>query len=112
MIWISGKISNLPGEMVRSNFDRVIRELIKIGFKRNEIVSPLDLLIPYDTPSCEAVKLCYPHFKKCDAVFFMENYRESTGCFRELDLSLRMDLKRFFEDWNGFERIRMDRSLS
>jgi hypothetical protein len=105
MIYISGKISNLPEDMVQFNFKKVIDRLVEIGIERNEIVSPLDLGIPGDTPSYKALAMCYSHFRKCDSVFFMENWKESTGCIKELDWAMKADKARYFEEFNGFSKL-------
>jgi len=105
MIYISGKISNLPGDVVRANFKKVIYRLMEIGIPLNQIVSPLDFGIPADTPTYEALKICYDHFKKCDSVFFMENWRDSIGCIKELDWALNANKARYFEEYNGFEKL-------
>ncbi len=105
-VYIAGKISYLPKEVYVENFKKVERKLVEIGIPKRNIKNPVEFGIDDQTGTYDALELCLPHFKECDAVFFLDNWKESTGAMVEHSWAERMGMERFYESYDGYNRLK------
>lgn len=92
--YISGKITGLPFEEVKMRFEEAEGLLKNLGFNP---VSPLDNGLD-DTATwiehmCADIKLLH----ECDAIFMLDNWRQSTGAEIEYDFARRLGMPILFE---------------
>lgn len=84
-IYISGPISGLPYEIVRSRFERDKRDLAAADF---EPVSPLDNGLPPDAPWEEHMKRDLAILATCDGIYLQAGWEKSRGCQIEVNTAL------------------------
>ena len=93
-IYISGKISGLPYDVVQTRFNDAESLLAEIGF---EVVNPLKNGLAVDSTwnehLCKDIAMLLP----CDAIYMMDNWVDSLGASIEYDIAFRMGKDIWFE---------------
>ena len=84
-IYISGPISGLPYEAVRSRFERDKRGLAAADF---EPVSPLENGLPPEAPWEDHMKRDLEILSHCDGIYLQSGWEKSKGCQIELNFAL------------------------
>ena len=74
-VYISGKISGLPIVLAKSNFGRIEKKLLKLGYKP---VNPFEL--PFKCNNWYfRMAICLIALTFCKYVYFMRNWEDSRG---------------------------------
>lgn len=92
-IYISGKITGLDN--YRENFDRIERILKSYG---HEVVNPCRVKDIYDFFTWDDfmdVDMCM--IRRCDAVYFMENWKSSRGATMEHEYAKQLKKETIYE---------------
>ena len=74
-VFISGRVTGLPREEARRNFERGERLLSDNSY---DYVSPLDLVPIVSTPK-EAMQILLPKLMECDAILLLSDNKFSEG---------------------------------
>lgn len=93
-IYISGKISGLPLDSVKTRFADVKSFLDEIGF---EAVNPLEKDLPHDATWEQHMVKDIELLLSCDAIYMMDNWMDSTGAGIEYDIAMRTGKDIWFE---------------
>ena len=93
-IYISGKISGLPYEEVKTRFDDCQALLESIGF---EVVNPLTMALPQEATWEQHMVKDIELLFSCDAIYMMDNWMDSTGAGIEYDIAMRTGKDIWFE---------------
>lgn len=93
-IYIAGKISGLPIAEYTNNFAKAKQAVIEQG---HEPISHTDLITNPDTDWKTAMRICIAKLVECDAVLFLENYKESKGALLEFEIARKLEMKRYFD---------------
>lgn len=84
-VFISGKVTGLPRLYVVLKFNISEKKLRKKGY---DVFNPTKE-IPWDATWGEAMKICLPELKKCDSVYFQNDFYKSAGSRIEFDEAIR-----------------------
>lgn len=75
-IYIAGKISGLPEEMVQQKFEKAETEIRDLGYQP---VSPLNNGLPYEAEWEEHLARDLALMKQCDALYLLLDWQQSAG---------------------------------
>lgn len=89
-IYISGKITGLSPDEYLPLFEEAESDLRIAGF--DNIVNPTKLGIDPGEDWKTAMDVCMPALEDCDAIYMLENWKDSFGARRELTRAME---KRF-----------------
>jgi len=78
-VFISGKVTDLPRKEVVKKFKTAQLTLEKAGA---EVVNPVNL-IDKNTSWQDAMRICIIHLCTCDAIYMLEDWKESKGSIIE-----------------------------
>jgi hypothetical protein len=81
-VYISGKITGLQPEEYMPLFDQAEILLKENGF--TDLVNPTKLGINVTEDWSRAMAVCMPALEKCQAIYMIDNWKESFGARREL----------------------------
>ena len=93
-IYVSGKISGLPYEEVKTRFDDCQALLESIGF---EVVNPLTMGLNQEAKWEQHMVKDIELLLSCDSIYMMDNWTESTGAGIEYDIAIRIGMDVWFE---------------
>lgn len=83
-VYIAGKVSGLPREVVVANFARHAAYVRRAAGKKTAIVLPIHLCDP-NWSWWHCMWVCLRALRKCDAAYFMPNWKKSKGaCIERL----------------------------
>jgi hypothetical protein len=99
MIYISGKYSSDDPDSVRDNTGKAIEAVVKIIEKGHTPCSP-HLMFPdlgdkFDSPVLQLLGLNV--LEKCDAVYFLPGYRQSSGAMSEYRYAINHNKETYFD---------------
>lgn len=91
-VFISGRVSGLREDTVRKNFSKAEKSWKNLGY---DVVNPTKMCKKeWSWLRCMAV--CLWNLAKCDAVYFMSNYKNSKGAQIELKVAKMLRKKLYF----------------
>ena len=93
-IYVSGKISGLPYEDVKTRFDDCQELLESIGF---EVINPITMGLRQEATWEQHMVKDIELLLSCDAIYMMDNWTESTGAGIEYDIAFRLGKDIWFE---------------
>ena len=93
-IYVSGKISGLPYDEVKTRFDDCQALLESIGF---EVVNPLTMGLNQEAKWEQHMVKDIELLLSCDSIYMMDNWTESTGAGIEYDIAIRIGMDVWFE---------------
>jgi len=99
-IYIAGKISGLPKAEYTAKFLQAELALSAAGW---EPVNPCSFGIPEDTPSAIALLTCIPELEKCQAIYMLNDWRDSLGARIELSTAMHERMDIYFEEDHTME---------
>ena len=91
-VFISGPITGVDN--YKENFQKAKEELIALGCKEENIISPGDLQDEFKESNagiCEMMLKEVTMLKNCKAVYFTNGFNQSFGCIFELATALQID---------------------
>jgi hypothetical protein len=88
LLYISGKVSDLPADEVRSKFTGAEKHYSEMGFA---IFNPTKWLSP-DEDWQEAMKLCTAVLPMCDNVVLLHDWADSKGAIAERGQALLLGI--------------------
>ncbi|MGL4956593.1 MAG: DUF4406 domain-containing protein [Bacteroidales bacterium] len=110
VIYISGKISNLPTMQVRDKFEAARASLESNGYK---VLSPTDITPPTINDLDKRMRLagvsqqeaeweyymehCWHLLTQCDTIYMLRDWRTSRGARLEFDVAVAFGKKVMFE---------------
>ncbi|HAX95618.1 MAG TPA: nucleoside 2-deoxyribosyltransferase [Prolixibacteraceae bacterium] len=99
-IYISGKITGLKPEQFMPVFEKAESLLREAGY--TNIVNPTKLGIHTGEDWSRAMAICMPELETCDAIYMLDNWRESFGARHELHRAMHRRIRIMFgpEDIN------------
>jgi len=89
-VYISGKITGLPIDEARFNFQEAERSLNKLGY---EPVNPFNNGLTVDHTWLEHMKADLKLLLDCDMICLLSNWKDSRGAKMELDLAKKLGYK-------------------
>lgn len=94
-IYIAGQISKLPIEKTTKKFKRAEDKLSKLGY---ETINPL-LVSPYhvDKDWNDYMSDCLRELFKCNAIYMLNNWKDSQGARIEHDVAINMGIEVIYE---------------
>lgn len=101
-IYIAGKISGLPIERAMENFSIIAFALAWEGY---EPVNPFEVVNNPDAEWSHAMKLGIKALMDCNAIFMMENWKDSLGARIEHNLAMALGIQIIYEDKCSFEYL-------
>ena len=93
-IYVSGKISGLPYEDVKTRFDDCQELLESIGF---EVINPITMGLRQEATWEQHMVKDIELLLSCDAIYMMDNWVDSTGASIEYDIAMRTGKDVWFE---------------
>ncbi len=99
-VYISGPISGYDLEERRQAFAKVDHELRNYGYKPVNPVLEADLH-PDDKTTHQHMRRDIMLLMQCDAIYMMEKWTHSKGCFVEMMVATSIGLPVFFEENNN-----------
>ena len=93
-IYVSGKISGLPYEDVKTRFDDCQALLESIGF---EVVNPITMGLHQEATWEQHMVKDIELLLSCDSIYMMDNWTQSTGAGIEYDIAFRLGKDIWFE---------------
>ena len=93
-IYVSGKISGLPYEDVKTRFDDCQELLESIGF---EVINPITMGLRQEATWEQHMVKDIELLLSCDAIYMMDNWMDSTGAGIEYDIAMRTGKDIWFE---------------
>lgn len=88
-IYIAGKITGLNHDATYIKFDQAETKMKAMGF---EVVNPMNI-VPAGTDWKLAMKLCLRSLVTCDAIFLLDDWKDSEGANLELHIARKLGLK-------------------
>ncbi len=88
-IYIAGKVTGLP---YRETFNKFLaaEELLKsLG---QEVINPMRIVPPNDTWQ-NAMRLCMASLCKCNAIYLLDDFKESRGAMIEYEIANQLGFK-------------------
>jgi hypothetical protein len=114
MIYIAGKISDEPIDVVEEKFQKAENRLHCMGVK---VINPLKLGIPHSWTWDEQLAKCLEVIEqRATGIFLLDDWAQSKGAKREFLKVCELNNKRplpdriqiYFEDYMGFNELEMD----
>jgi hypothetical protein len=114
MIYIAGKITGLPTDLVDAKFQEAENRLHALGLK---VINPTKLGISDSWTWDEQMALCLKVInERATAIFLLDDWQDSNGARREFLEVTRINNRRkfpdrmqiYFEDFDGYSEIEMD----
>lgn len=96
-IYIAGKISGLLKEEYLPKFEKAEHELRSAGW---EPVNPCKFGIPGNSTTAEALKVCVPELEKCQAVYMLNDWRDSLGAIVEHSTAKHLHKDLFYQEYH------------
>lgn len=96
-IYISGKMTGLNKEEYRGKFKKAQKYLIKAGHKP---INPARLDV-YELNYKDFLTIDLILLKSCEAIYMLDNWKESSGAKWELAEANKLGLKVLYEGENG-----------
>lgn len=91
--FISGRVSGINYEYAKRNFKKVEKALVKQGY---EVVNPTKFC-KKEWSWLRCIIVCLWHLTKCDAVYFLRNYKNSKGAMIEYKIAKILGKLMYFE---------------
>jgi hypothetical protein len=98
-IYIAGKIGNLPEKEYKANFDKAEWEASELGYIP---VSPLKLPHAHGRTWSEFMREDLIAMLKCDAVYALNNWRQSPGATIEVETAKSVGINIIYQPSNPF----------
>jgi hypothetical protein len=92
--YIAGKIGKLPPEVYTPKFEYGERVVLALGY---EPVSPLTLPHQHGRTWAEYMKEDLSAMLTCDAVYALDNWKDSPGATVEVDIATKCGLKIMYQ---------------
>lgn len=105
-IYLSGKISGLPIDEARHNFNRLARYVRQVRGYDTIIINPLELnegVDPADWKQC--MYNCFEALAECDEAFFMPNWWTSDGSNIESYWCNGIGVKKTFVSFKELKKV-------
>ena len=102
-IYIAGKVTGLPVDEARNSFDKVTKYFNLKGYT---VINPMELIDDPKTAWNTAMKICIAELVKVDAVYLMDNWKDSEGATFEREISIRLEIPVFTSPWCVDEYLR------
>jgi len=95
-VYISGKITGLPQSEYMENFMRAEQKMKKAGYS---VINPakINAMLPIDTTWEQYMKVSITLLNMCDAIYMMDNWKDSRGAMMEYDQARYVGMKIIFE---------------
>jgi len=91
-VYIAGKIGDLPEHEYKLNFELAKIDLELLGFKKEEIISPVDLPHNHDRKWTSYMREDIIALMGCTHVYATQNWRQSTGATIEVNLAVALGI--------------------
>ena len=89
-VYISGKITGLPIDDAKTNFQDAENKLREKGY---EVINPFNNGLPENSTWMEHMKADIILLMECDIICLLNNWRDSTGAKIEWNLAKEMGFK-------------------
>lgn len=96
-IYIAGKIGDLPEVEFKQNFETAKFELTLLGFKDDEIISPVDLPHNHKRTWSDYMREDIIALMCCTHVYALRNWRQSPGATIEINLAMSVGINIIFQ---------------
>ncbi len=95
-IYVSGKITGLEKEDYLSHFEKAETHLKRLGYS---VINPakVNSMLPDDTEYEEYMRMCETEMSLCEAIYMLDNWRDSPGANRELQYAFAHNMTVYFE---------------
>lgn len=93
-IYIAGKVTGLPKDEVIQKFAEAQKQFEAYGY---EVVNPIEVVNDWEMEWKEAMKLCIAALMECDAIYLLNDYKESKGALLEKQIAKAMNIKNIVE---------------
>jgi hypothetical protein len=100
-IYVAGKITGLDRNEVEMKFSKAKVQLIKAG---HSVFIPTVLPVYEDVQHEDYLHICYSMIDVCNAVYMLDNWRESIGARKELQYASDWGKKIIYENTNTIEK--------
>ncbi|MDD4444005.1 MAG: DUF4406 domain-containing protein [Patescibacteria group bacterium] len=100
--YISGKITGLDRQVCENNFARAEKYLKDKGY---EVVNPTRLCGP-ETPWAAAMKICIEALLKCDAIYLLQDWKDSKGAMLEFSIAESVNIQKLNYCLYNYNEIR------
>lgn len=95
-VYVAGKISGLPLDVARANFDKYEDILKAQGY---EVVNPMKITkFEAGKAWIDYMLECIAELRTCEAIFLQSNWMNSVGARAEHELALGMNLKIYYQN--------------
>jgi hypothetical protein len=91
-IYLSGRYTGIMHDDAMAIFEKYESQLISEN-EGCEVVNPLKLGIPLNTPWIEAMEICIENMATCNAIALIPNYSESRGARIELSVAKKCNFE-------------------
>lgn len=88
VVYIIGKVSNLPRKSVEAKFARAEAMLSEAGFS---VINPVEI-VPQNTSWVDAMKICIRAITKCTHFYCLPCFKVSPGGLMEYHIARRLEL--------------------
>jgi len=88
-IYIAGKVTGEDMAKCTMKFGNAQKEIEALGF---EAVNPLEVVGSFQVTWEEAMKKCIKALIDCDAVYFLEDFRKSSGAMYEREIAIKLNI--------------------
>lgn len=94
-IYIAGKVTGMHINHCTMKFGAAQMKLEKKG---NTVVNPLEVVNDWKCPWPKAMRLCIAAMMECDAVYALDNWKDSAGATIEVELAKKVGLEIFYQE--------------
>jgi len=96
-IYIAGKITGTPPEICKAKFQGAEDRLKNMDLRGLEVVNPVKLVGNPQAGWNVAMVQCFAALIQCDAIYLLNDWKDSKGARIEFEVAKELDLKMFFE---------------
>ena len=95
-IYIAGKVTGEPRKACEAKFKKAEEELKK-SFDYEQIINPMRVVSDPETAWKTAMIKCFSVLLYCDAIYLLNDWKDSKGARIEFETAKELGLKIFFE---------------
>lgn len=96
-VYLAGKVTGEDFNAVKAKFAKKQKELEALGYK---VINPVTAINNLNLNWTKAMKYCIDMVSRCDAIYLMADWKESTGAKIEYLVADKFGLVKLFEETN------------